>query len=349
MNRAAPLPQRLFEHLASDGPAPAARAFQSGEQLAQALGVSRSAVWKAAAQLRALGLAIDALPRQGYRLHRAAGLLDAASIRARLAPDTVARLRNGECLWSTGSTNADLLARNAPARGAFDFLAAEYQLAGRGRRGRRWLAPPGGGLCLSWSWSFDALPAQSGALSLAVGVSALRALRRLGIAGVGLKWPNDLVTTGGKLGGILIELKSEAGGPLHVVVGIGLNVALGEAITRDVAATGNRAVDLASLGVAPDRNALIAALLESGVQGLATFAQSGFASFGDDYRDADVLAGQRVVVAGTRDSATGTVLSGTALGIDADGALLVQTPGGVERVLSGDVSVRAGGLADEQP
>jgi len=336
--RGATLPQRLFEQLATTPAGATARAFQSGEQLAQTLGVSRSAVWKAATQLRELGLAIDALPRQGYRLHRAAGLLDAAAIRARLSPGTAARLRHGECVWRTGSTNADLLARGAPARGEFDFRVAECQSAGRGRRGRRWLAPPGGGLCLSWSRSFDALPPQSGALSLAIGVCALRALRRLGIDGVGLKWPNDLVTPAGKLAGILIELKSEAGGPLHVVVGIGLNVALGDAVLQDVAATGNRAVDLAGLGATPDRNALVAALLEQGVQGLDAFARSGFAGFADDYRDADSLAGRAVTVSG---GSSAVALSGIAQGIDADGALLVQTPAGIDRILSGDVSVRA--------
>jgi BirA family biotin operon repressor/biotin-[acetyl-CoA-carboxylase] ligase len=335
---AAPLPQRLFEHLAGAGSTASSRPFQSGEQLAQSLGVSRSAVWKAAAQLRALGLAIDALPRQGYRLRRAAGVLDDHAIRARLSPGTAARLRSGDCVWRTGSTNADLLARSAPTPGEFDFLAAECQSAGRGRRGRRWLAPPGGGLCLSWSWSFDALPPQSGALSLAVGITALRALRSLGIDGVRLKWPNDLVSAGGKLAGILIELKSEAGGPLHVVVGIGLNVALGETLIREVAATGNRAADLASLGAVPDRNVLIAALLESGVQGLAVFAQTGFASFADEYREADALAGREVTVSG---GATAATLTGIARGIDADGALRLQTATGVERILSGDVSVRS--------
>ena len=278
--------------------------------------------------------------------HTTQRLDHAAIMRALMAHATTLQV---EVVDHIDSTNSELLRRNADVDVHRLLLAAEWQTAGRGRRGRQWTSAPGGSLTFSLGWRFEQGAGFLSGLSLAVGVAIARALEASGYADVELKWPNDLVHGQRKLGGILIELKSEAGGPLHVVVGIGLNVALGDAITRDVAATGNRAVDLASLGVAPDRNALIAAFLESGVQGLATFAQSGFASFGDDYRDADVLAGQRVVVAGTRDSATGTVLSGTALGIDADGALLVQTPGGVERVLSGDVSVRAGGLADEQP
>lgn len=333
MNRPAPLPQRLFKALAADG-AQAARPWRSGAALARDLGLSRSAIWKAASALRAQGLELDAVPRQGYRLHRPVVALDAGAITAHLR-QSQCEVHLGDCVWQTGSTNADLLTRPAPPAGSVDFRAAEIQDAGRGRRGRRWLAPPGGGLCLSWSRSFDALPPQAGALSLVIGVTALRALRGLGIEGIGLKWPNDLVTDAGKLGGILIELKSEAGGPLHLVVGIGLNLALGEAVVRDVAATGNRATDLAALGKVPDRNRLAAALIDEGRRGLARFEQDGFAAFAADYAAADVLAGRPVSIQGARDC------DGTALGIDADGALRVRTARGEERILSGDVSVRA--------
>jgi BirA family transcriptional regulator, biotin operon repressor / biotin---[acetyl-CoA-carboxylase] ligase len=331
--RSAPLAQRLFATLAR---ADAPRAWHSGAVLARHLGVSRSAVWKAADALRALGLSIDALPRQGYRLHRPAVALDAAVIRAALPAAIAIRLRTGECLWQTGSTNADLLARSPPAPGEFDFLAAEVQREGRGRRGRRWLAAPGSGLCLSWSWGFDALPPRSGCLGLAIGVSAVRALRELGIDGVGIKWPNDLVTPAGKLGGILIEMKSEAGGPIQIVVGIGLNVALGVDVIAQVAASGNRATDLTALGTAPDRNRLAAALLAHGTSALIDFTRAGFAPFEAEYRAADVLAGCGVTVSGARG-----IADGIARGIDEDGALRVQTTQGLERVLSGDVSVRS--------
>jgi BirA family biotin operon repressor/biotin-[acetyl-CoA-carboxylase] ligase len=333
-----PLTQRLFEALArgsdtaASGPAP----FRSGEHLAVQLAVSRSAVWKAAAQLRELGVEIQALPRQGYRLRRRVSLLHPERLRAQLSAASLATLRGADCRWMTGSTNADLLAQGGLEPGQFDVLTAEYQSAGRGRRGRRWLAPPGGAICLSWSYCFDVLPPQSSALSLAVGVTALRALARCGIAGVRLKWPNDLVTEQGKLGGILIELKSESGGPTQLVVGIGLNVSLGGATTRDVAATGNRATDLEALGYqGVDRNALVASLVDCGVAGLREFAGSGFDSFIAEYRAADVLAGEPVTVSGAMQS-----LDGRAEGIEADGALLVRTADGLQRIVSGDVSVR---------
>lgn len=337
MTRQAPLPQRLFEALArsSATTSGSARPWLSGAALATELGVSRAAVWKAAASLRTLGLTLEALPRRGYRLRRPVVPLDAAEIHRQMQASATGAVRHGDSVWQTGSTNADLLARSAPPPGQVDFLAAEIQSAGRGRRGRRWLAPPGGALCLSWSRGFDALPPQAGALSLAIGVTALRALRRFGIGGIGLKWPNDLVTPDGKLGGILIELKSEAGGPLHVVIGIGLNLALDPTLVRDVAASGNRATDLQSLGTLPDRNALAAALVAEGRQGLEAFERNGFTSFAAEYEAADVLAGHAVTVQGAQGS------EGTACGIDADGALRLRTVRGVERVLSGDVSVRA--------
>ena len=337
VTRSSTLPQRLFTLLAeASASSPGGeRRWLSGAALAAGFGVSRSAISKAAAELRALGLALESLPRQGYRLRRPLAALDASAVRDCLPGLAQAQIHSGDCLWQTGSTNADLLARAAPPAGQIDFLACEIQREGRGRRGRRWLAPPGGGLCLSWSRSFDALPPQAGALSLVVGVTALRALRRFGAESLRLKWPNDLVTAQGKLGGILIELRSEASGPLHLVVGIGINLLLDPKLADEVMAHGNRATDLATLGLAPDRNALIAALIEEGREGLAVLEKEGFAPFAAEFAAYDSLEGQRVIVRGAQDC------EGVALGVDSDGALRVRTAHGIERILSGDVSVRA--------
>ncbi|MEY4760679.1 MAG: hypothetical protein RLZZ200_535 [Pseudomonadota bacterium] len=337
MTRSQPLPQRLFVALtlASAQGAEPARRWLSGAALAAEFGVSRSAISKAAAELRSLGLALESLPRQGYRLHRKLSALDAAAICAALPPEVRTRIRSGDCAWQTGSTNADLLARSGPPDGCLDFLAAEIQTEGRGRRGRRWLAAPGGGLCLSWSRSFEALPPHAGAMSLVIGVTALRALRRFGARDVQLKWPNDLVSHQGKLGGILIELRSDAAGPLHLVVGIGLNLLLEQGLAEDVSASGNRATDLAALGITADRNALIAALIDEGRRGLAQFEQEGFAPFAGEFASHDSLKDRAVRVVGSRD------VEGVAEGVDADGALQLRTAQGVERIFSGDVSVRA--------
>jgi BirA family transcriptional regulator, biotin operon repressor / biotin---[acetyl-CoA-carboxylase] ligase len=330
MSEREPLPQRVYR-LLSDGQ------MHSGTRLAADCRVSRNAIWKSIAALRSLGVSVHAVPNRGYRVPAATGLLEREHI-VRLLPRTVAaRLRTGQCVWRTGSTNSDLLLRQVPPAGQFDFLTAEYQSAGRGRRARTWFAPPGGAICLSISWCFAALPRDISALSLAIGVCALRAMAQVGISGPALKWPNDLVVGNTKLGGILIELRAEAGGPAHVVIGLGLNVALGDTVLRQVADSGTQAADLTGLGaVQPDRNRLAAALIGSIASGLAQFESHGFAAFAGEWRDADALAGKSVVISSDSGS-----IAGHARGIDSDGALCLQTRDGLQRFVTGEVSARA--------
>jgi len=312
--------------------------YVSGAALAADFNVTRSAIWKAVQRLRELGTGIEAITHHGYRLALPSSPLATEGVLALLQPATRARLRHGQCMAETASTNSALLDRAAPPAGSFDFLTAEFQHAGRGRRGRNWLAAPGGAVCLSWSWCFEGLAGQLGALSLAIGVAALRALAAVGLPPVLLKWPNDLVTAGGKLGGILIEMRSEAAGPVHVVVGLGLNVALGQDARARIDQLGNAAADLAGLvrgGPLPAREQLAAALLDEGVAALAEFARSGLASFLAEYRAADCLAGRAVEIL---DGAGST--AGTARGIDDDGALRVEHGGRIHRIIAGEVSVR---------
>jgi BirA family biotin operon repressor/biotin-[acetyl-CoA-carboxylase] ligase len=324
------LPQRVCR-LLSDGQ------FHSGTALAGSCGVSRNAVWKAVAGLRTLGLNVHAVANRGYRIPNASELLDAKQISSLLPSEVASRLRTGQCLWRTCSTNLDLLGRVAGPTGSFDFLTAECQTEGRGRRARNWFAPPCGAICLSMSWNFASLPTDASALSLAVGVCVLRALSQVGVSGVTLKWPNDLVVNADKLGGILIELRAEAGGPAYVVIGIGMNVVLGDAVHRQIEASGTRAADLLGLGVPrADRNRIVAALIASTVAGLAQYEHEGFRTFAAEWRAADALAGKAVVVSSERGSVTGH-----ARGIDIDGALCLQTRDGLQRFVTGEVSVRA--------
>lgn len=325
-----PLVQRIYG-LLSD------RRFHSGRALSERCAVSRSAVWKAISTLRALGTEVEAVANQGYRVPLASALLNSRRIIELLPAAVASRLHHGETRWQTGSTNSDLLEHSTVTPGQFDFLSAEYQTAGRGRRTRRWLAPPGGAICLSLSWCFASMPVNVGALSLAIGVCVLRALASLGSLCVTLKWPNDLLAGAEKLGGILTELRAEADGPALVVVGIGLNVALGQNAKQQLLATGARSTDLAALGVAEcDRNRLTAALLIECVEGLRRFEHSGFESFIADWRGADALAGKPVLV-----SAADGLIVGHARGIDVAGALCVQTRDGLRRFATGEVSVRA--------
>ncbi len=310
--------------------------LHSGEELATRLAISRAAVWKQMRRLGDWGIELQATPGRGYRLVEPIELLEPAAIQCALPQIAAARLRHLEVQEALDSTSDRLLAVTDLPAGRFDVCLAEFQLAGRGRRGRRWLAPFASGLCLSVNWSFRDAPAALGALSLAAGVAILRALRKFEVAGLALKWPNDVVHAGRKLGGILIDMRGEAAGPAYVVVGVGINLRLPERIRARLRADGIEATDLATLaGDIPRRNALAAALVNELALALEEFASRGLAGFSDEWRDADALAGQPVrILQGTQ------AVEGYARGVDTDGALLVDSGGMRRRVVSGEVSVR---------
>jgi BirA family biotin operon repressor/biotin-[acetyl-CoA-carboxylase] ligase len=310
-------------------------ARHSGEELAAALSISRTAVWKRLQQLEEWGIAFEATPGSGYRLQSPLDLLDAGAIRGRLPSAASERLRNLEVHPELESTNDRLLAVNDLPAGRFDACLAEFQSAGRGRRGRRWVAPFASGLCLSMNWNYRDAPATLSALSLAVGVAARRALKRLGFPGLSLKWPNDIVHAGAKLGGILIDLRGEAAGPAYFVVGIGINARLPETVRESLRGEGVEATDLASLGALPSRNEAAAVMIAELTAALIEFGGRGLAAFTDEWLEADALVGRPVrVLQG------GQHLDGLARGVDGDGALMLETDGVRRRILSGEVSVR---------
>jgi len=310
----------------------------SGEELARAFGVTRAAIWKQVAKLADFGLAVEAAPGAGYRLPRRLDLLDADSVRASLDPAVAARLAKLEVFLELDSTNQRLLAAPPPV-GKLDVCIAEFQTAGRGRRGRRWSAPLGSGICLSVGCQFAGMPAEPAALTLAVGVAVRRVLARVAGLTIFLKWPNDLVFDERKLGGILVELKAEAHGGAHVVAGVGLNVALEPKLLPSLSDWPRGATDLATaLGGTPPRRAALAGALVSELAALfADYPSAGFAAYRTEWRSADFLRGRAVRL----DEAGGRSF-GTALGIDADGALLVEAEAGERRrIVAGDVSVRS--------
>lgn len=332
MNAApAPLPQRVFQRL-NDGE------YLSGEALAAELSVTRAAVWKAVEQLRELGLSLDAQTHKGYRLASGVSSLSAERIEALLPPEVRARIEALLVEWTLVSTNTRLLESLPPAAHKAAVVLAEHQTGGRGRRGRHWVAPPGGAICFSLGWQYADMPADLSALSLVVGLCVVKALNDIGVGGVRLKWPNDLVTARGKLGGILIEMRAESGGPVHVVIGIGLNVMLEDTAREAVRAAGNVADDLRAQGRVPDRNDVVAALLRRLVPALAEFPAQGLKPHLADWNAHDALFDREVRVENAGEHSLGV-----ARGVDAHGALLVETPAGVRRFVSGEVSVRATG------
>jgi BirA family biotin operon repressor/biotin-[acetyl-CoA-carboxylase] ligase len=266
-------------------------------------------------------------------------LIDARALRTALLPSTQKCIGRLEVFAELDSTNRYLLESTAPPAGKLDVCIAEYQHAGRGRRGRRWSAPLGAGLCLSAAWQFDGSPAGLSALALAVGVVARRALAEAAGVSIGLKWPNDLVLDDRKLGGVLLELNAESHGPCHVVAGIGINVALPERALASLSDWPGGAIDLATAAPLsrPSRESLAARLVDGLANLFADYATSGFAPFRAEWARADSLAGRQVKL----DDAGGAIV-GTAAGIEADGALVIETESGQRRrVVSGDVSVRS--------
>jgi len=316
--------------------------WHSGVTLGQTLGLSRAAIWKQVRVLRAFGLTIAADRSLGYRLAGPLDLLSESAIRAALQPGTVQALESLDVLIVTPSTNDCLTSRPAPSPGRIRAVVAEYQTGGRGRRGRRWLSPLGHGVCLSVSWCFEIAPRDLPALSLAAGVAVADALTELGVDGVQLKWPNDIVAAGGKLGGILVEVAGEPGGPLRSVVGIGLNVrpipGISAALGAEAGALPALALDELLAGRRLKRDGLVAALLNSLHASLVSFGESGSARVLAAWRRRDCLAGQPVVVTRGQESFTGV-----ACGLGDDGSLLVNRDGSIVPVVAGDVTLRAPG------
>ena len=321
----------LLRALAPGGPV-------SGAALGRELGISRTAVWKAVRRLVELGLEIEALPGRGYRLAQPISLLDAAAVRAALPADVAKRVAVVEVLADTDSTNARVLAAERPV-GELVVCLAEYQSAGRGRRGRRWLSPPGAGICLSVGGRLPAAPSDYAALPTAVGVASATALEGLGVPGIALKWPNDLLLHGGKLGGILIELRGESQGPATIAVGLGLNVRLGPAARAAIAMAGGLPpADLASAaGAAMLERNIVAGALIAAIAGCLRRAPAGLSdAVLSGWRQRDYLWGRQVRI---EDAGAGR--TGIARGLDPSGALLLEDAGGSRhRVTAGEVTLR---------
>lgn len=304
----------------------------SGAQLAERAGVTRAAIWKQVEALRSRGVPVKSRGTAGYCLPWPVQLLDVETLRAALPESVRGRLGALELHWEIDSTSSEIQRRQAQLPD-LSMVLAETQTAGRGRRGRRWLSPPGLNVYLSCLKRFEGGFGALSGLSLAVGVIVMRTLTALGIDGAGLKWPNDVLSEAGKLAGILVELGGEYQGPCVAIIGVGLNVRLTAALHEQAGQPINDLTTLA--GRAPDRNRVAAALVAALAEGLDQFEREGFNAFVDEYARHDLLRDKPLRVQG----ATST-LEGVGAGVDARGALLLHTADGVHRIDSADVTVR---------
>ena len=313
--------------------------FHSGEDMARTLDRSRAAVSEALRGARDAGVSIYSVPGRGYRLPHPIDFLDAEWVNARLvAAGRSTRLTVLEEADSTSSRVASLAQAGAASGTA---LAAEWQRAGRGRRGRAWQAAPGEGITFSVLWRFERGPGHLAGLSLAAAVAVARALEASGCAGVGLKWPNDLVHDWAKLGGILVETAGEMQGPTAATVGIGINHRLADGTAERI---GQPVTDLAACAPAvPGRNLLLASLLDHLEQAFRRFERDGFAAFRDEWRARHAYAGLDVSVQeGERPACTARIVD-----VDDDGALRADFGGTTRSLTSADISLRP--VAGAQP
>ena len=306
--------------------------YHSGSRLSARLGVSRTVVWKGIRQLRGFGLAIDARHGKGYRLRDEIDLLDETEIFRE--PGLSASGCRIDILFDTASTNKCLTDRFGQPDLHKHIVLAEGQHGGKGRRGRAWASPFARGLYLSLGWHFALSPASLNALSLASGVALVRALNGLGLTGTLLKWPNDLVCAGKKMGGILLEARSETAASCDVVIGIGINTCLTEELKSSL---DQPVTDLAShYQKLPARNTLAGKVIKEQLLMLNQVAGGRMEEYVSEWRGLDYLAGRQVEL-----FMPGQVMPGRVTGVDDNGLLLLETATGIEKFSSGEIRVRA--------
>lgn len=313
---------RLLELLA-DGE------FHSGEALAQQLGLSRASIFNALEGAAEYGIELQRIRGRGYRLARPWQRLERDEI-VRLLGKEAARF-DIEVLAQATSSNALLLQRAAADAASGSVLAVELQTAGRGRLGRTWHSGLGNALTFSLLWRFESgLNALSG-LSLAVGVAIVRALNEFGAHGVGLKWPNDVLTGQGKLAGVLIEAQGDMLGPSAVVIGIGLNCTLPAQLERQISQPASALDEVC--GDMPSRNQLLAALLRELAVVLQQFGRGGFASLRDEWERYHAHQHRQIQLR----MPDGKTVGGIARGVSDSGELCVETAQGLRQFNSGEV------------
>ncbi len=307
--------------------------FHSGEELGDALGISRAAVWKQLQKLDSLKLDIESQKGRGYRIAGGLDLLDKQRM-VDLASDDllpfIAQLDVAAVLESTNEQAARQIAKG----GAHGYCCtAEQQTAGRGRRGRTWLSPFGRSLYFSMVWQFNNGAAALEGLSLCVGVAIARGLARAGVDGIALKWPNDILRDGRKLAGILLEMQGDPAGICQVIIGVGINVRL---LAVDTSSITQPWADLSDLAISKDRNQLLVVVLEELVLALNEYTAKGFAAFRHEWQSLDAYSEREVLIQLGDDW-----IAGVAEGVDATGGLRLRTDQGVRSFHGGEISLRS--------
>lgn len=308
--------------------------FHSGRELGELLGVSRSAIWKQMKELEQLGVDVYSIRGRGYRIPGGLDLLCEKQIVTGCSELASSRLTTISLERIVDSTNM-MAMREVHQQNVISgrLYLAEYQTAGKGRRGRTWVSPFAKNLYFSLVWRFTQGAAALEGLSLVVGLALVKALNSLGIAQVQVKWPNDLLVNSRKLAGILLEMHGDASGECQVVIGVGVNVAMPEQAEE---AIGQPWTDLQQLSAVDiSRNQLMSEVLNHLVPELDRFSEYGFAVFKDEWQQVHAFQNETVrLMLGNKE------IVGECQGVDDRGALMVRHGGRVEHFHAGEISVR---------
>lgn len=308
--------------------------FHPAGQLAGRLGLSYTATRELLNILDQYGLTILKRPGKGHRLAGKIDLLEPVLILSGLPPEVKKCLDRFEIFTTINSTNQYLLEK-MPASRKIHAVLAEHQTSGRGRSGNSWFSPMCSGINLSILWHFSKpMPASSfNCLPLAVGSAVLRALTAMGFKKISLKWPNDIVSQGRKLAGILIETKGKAGQKQQVVIGLGLNTRLPTGAQNNIS---QAYTDLASIKKdIPSRNDIAISLISGLILLLNRYMETRIQDIITEWQKYDCIRGKKVQLILPRKTVTGR-----AAGIDNKGALLIAINGKIEKYTSGDLNLR---------
>ncbi len=299
--------------------------FHSGEQLGEALGMSRAAINKHIQTLKSWGLDVYTVTGKGYSLPEPIQLLDEEIILSLLHQPNLA------VIPVIDSTNQYLLDRMDQLPSGYACIA-EYQQAGRGRRGRKWFSPFSSNLYMSMYWRLDQGPAAAMGLSLVIGIIMAEVIQSLGAPDVRVKWPNDLYLNDRKLAGILVELTGKTGDAAQIVIGAGVNLLMRSEGTAEI----NQGwINLQEAGVDIDRNELAAKLINSLREALPIFERDGLAPFVSRWEALDNFINRPVkLLIGDRE------VHGIARGIDKQGGLLLEQNGVIKSWVGGEISLR---------
>jgi BirA family biotin operon repressor/biotin-[acetyl-CoA-carboxylase] ligase len=307
--------------------------FLSGEEISRRLEVTRAAIWKRVRHLRALGYEIEASTRTGYRLIRSPDLLTPSEVRPLLRTKWMGRsIHHFHSMDSTNSMAYQLALQGAEEG---EIVVAESQKKGRGRLGRKWFSPPLTNLYLSIILRPEIPPQQASLMTLMAAVATAGAIHKFSGLQPMIKWPNDILLKNRKVAGLLNEIHSEMDRIHFVVLGIGVNLNMDEKMfskeIRSLATSLKR-----EMGQSVSRKAFLQTLLEELEIWYETFLKEGAPPILQAWRDKAQIHGRPVKV-----TSFGEILSGTAIDVDNDGALILETKAGErKRVVAGDVEYK---------